>query len=138
MRTPFIPKTIGHSLHHLYLIVDPLRFPGRYGAAVPRNFLLFRRSSLQMPDEPKTFPIKPLATLLVPFIFFTSNTTKHSNSISHDRVNYFTNYHLIPICFLFIHVTYFEKYVYIQFIIHVKTSTRFSETIIVLLAVLSQ
>ena len=138
MRTPFIPKTIGHSLHHLYLIVDPLRFPGRYGAAVPRNFLLFRRSSSKHRMNQIPFPIKPLATLLVPFIFFTSNTTKHSNSISHDRVNYFTNYHLIPICFLFIHVTYFEKYVYIQFIIHVKTSTRFSETSIVLLAVLSQ
>jgi len=79
------------------------------------------------------FPIKPLATLLVPFIFFTSNTTKHSNSISHDRVNYFTNYHLIPIRFLFMHVTFFGKHVHIQFIIYVKTSTRFSETSIVLL-----
>ena len=37
MKVPFIPKTIGHSLHHLYLIVDPLRFPGRYGAVVPRK-----------------------------------------------------------------------------------------------------
>ena len=37
MKVPFIPKTIGHSPHHLYLIVDPLRFPGRYGTVVPRR-----------------------------------------------------------------------------------------------------
>ena len=30
-------KTIGHSPHHLYLMVDPLHFPGRYGAVVPRR-----------------------------------------------------------------------------------------------------
>ena len=37
MKVLFTPKIIGNSLHHLYLIVDSLYFPGRYGAVVPRK-----------------------------------------------------------------------------------------------------
>ena len=37
MKVPFIPKTIGNPLHHLYLIVGFLYFPGRYRAVLPRK-----------------------------------------------------------------------------------------------------